>query len=124
MNATAWPISSWLSSLCGGGAPCGSPIGADRRTRRDFAEPLRLLADEDRPQAQRIVLVADNLNTHGPGALYEAFEPEEAHRLAARLEWHYTPEHGSWLNIAECELSVLARPWTGAFRTRTPWPAK
>lgn len=81
----------------------------DRRTKRDFAEQLRQLADEDYPQAQRIVLVVDNLNTHGPGALYEAFAPEEAHRLAARFEWHYTPEHGSWLNIAECELSVLAR---------------
>ena len=81
----------------------------DRRTRCDFAEQLRPLADEDYPQAQRIVLVVDNLNTHGPGALYEAFEPEEAHRLAARFEWHDTPEHGSWLNIAECELSVLAR---------------
>ncbi len=80
----------------------------DRRTRRDFAEQLRLLADEDYPHVQRIVLVVDNLNTHGPAALYETFEPEEAHRLAARFEWHYTPEHGSWLNIAECELSVLA----------------
>lgn len=79
-----------------------------RRTKRDFAEQLRLLADEDYPDAEVIVLVVDNLNTHGPGALYEAFEPEEAHRLAARFEWHYTPEHGSWLNIAECELSVLA----------------
>ena len=69
MNAAAWPISSWLSSLCGGGAPCGSLIGADRRTRRDFAEPLRLLADEDRPQARRIVLVADNLNTWAGRAL-------------------------------------------------------
>lgn len=54
------------------------------------------------------MLVVDNLNTHGPGALYETFEPEETHRLAARFEWHYTPEHGSWLNIAECKLSVLA----------------
>lgn len=81
----------------------------DRRTKCDFAEQLRQLAEEDYPQAERIVLVVDNLNTHGPGALYEAFEPEEAHRLAARFEWHYTPEHGSWLNIAECELSVLAR---------------
>jgi len=81
----------------------------EQRTRRDFAEQLRLLSDEDYPQAERIVLVVDNLNTHGPGSLYEAFEPEEAHRLAARFEWHYTPEHGSWLNIAECELSVLAR---------------
>lgn len=80
----------------------------ERRTKRDFAEQLRLLSDEDYPEAERIVLVVDNLNMHGPGALYEAFAPEEAHRLAARFEWHYTPEHGSWLNIAECELSVLA----------------
>ena len=80
----------------------------DRRTKHDFAEQLRLLSDEDHPDAEIIVLVVDNLNTHGPGALYEHFEPEEAHRLAARFEWHYTPEHGSWLNIAECELSVLA----------------
>jgi hypothetical protein len=80
----------------------------DRRTKRDFAEQLRLLSDEDHPDAEIIVLVVDNLNTHWPGALYEHFEPEEAHRLAARFEWHYTPEHASWLNIAECELSVLA----------------
>ncbi len=81
----------------------------DRRTKRDFAEQLRQLADEDYPEAEVIVLVVDNLNTHGPSALYETFEPEEAHRLAQRFEWHYTPEHGSWLNIAECELSVLVR---------------
>ena len=81
----------------------------ERRTRCDFAEQLRLLSDEEYPQAERIVLVVDNVNTHGPGALDEAFEPEEAHRLAARFEWHDTPEHGSWLNIAECELSVLQR---------------
>jgi hypothetical protein len=81
----------------------------ERRTRCDFAEQLRLLSDEEYPQAERIVLVVDNVNTHGPGALDEAFEPEEAHRLAARFEWHYTPEHGSWLNIAECERSVLQR---------------
>ena len=80
------------------------------RARRDFAEQLRLPADEDYPQARRIVLVADNLNTHGPGALYEAFEPEEAQRLAARFEWHDTPEHGSRLTIAECEPSAPARP--------------
>ena len=79
-----------------------------RRTNSDFAEQLRLVADEDYPDAETIVLVIDNLNTHGPGALYEHFPPAEAHRLAARFEWHYTPEHGSWLNIAECELSVLA----------------
>lgn len=81
----------------------------DRRTKQDFAEQLRLLADEDYPEAEVIVLVVDNLNTHGPGCLYERFPPEEARRLAAKFEWHYTPEHGSWLNVAECELSVLAR---------------
>jgi transposase len=80
----------------------------ERRTKQDFAEQLRLLADEDFPDAEVIVLVVDNLNTHGPGALYERFEPEEAHRLAAKFEWHYTPEHASWLNVAECELSVLS----------------
>jgi hypothetical protein len=81
----------------------------ERRTRCDFAEQLRLLSDADDPQAERIVLVVDTLNTHGPGALDEAFEPEAAHRPAARCEWHDTPEHGSWRNIAECERSVLQR---------------
>jgi hypothetical protein len=81
----------------------------ERHTRCDCAEPLRLLSGEDDPQAARMVLVVDNVNTHGPGSLDEAFEPEEAHRLAARFEWHDTPEHGSWLNIAECERSVLQR---------------
>lgn len=81
----------------------------DRRTKQDFAEQLRVLADEDYAEAEVIVLVVDNLNTHGPGSLYERFAPQEAHRLAARFEWHYTPEHGSWLNVAECELSVLGR---------------
>ena len=80
----------------------------DRRTKQDFAEQLRLLADEDYPDAETIVLVVDNLNTHGPGSLYERFAPEEAHRLAAKFEWHHTPEHGSWLNVAECQLLVLA----------------
>jgi hypothetical protein len=80
----------------------------DRRTAQDFAEQLRVLVDEDYPDADAIVLVVDNLNTHGPACLYERFEPVEARRIAAKLEWHYTPEHGSWLNIAECELSVLA----------------
>jgi transposase len=81
----------------------------DRRTSLDFAEQLRLLVDEDYPEVDMIVLVTDNLNTHGPACLYERFEPAEAHRVASKLEWHYTPEHGSWLNMAECELSVLAR---------------
>jgi hypothetical protein len=81
----------------------------DRRTSLDFAEELRTLVDEDYPEAAIIVLITDNLNTHSPACLYEAFPPAEARRIAAKLEWHYTPEHGSWLNVAECELSVLAR---------------
>lgn len=81
----------------------------ERRTAYDFAEQLRLLVDEVYPGAQRIVLVTDNLNTHHYGALYERFAPAEARRIAQRLEWHYTPEHASWLNMAEIELSVLSR---------------
>ena len=81
----------------------------ERRTAADFARFLRRLLDEVYPTAERVVLVTDNLNTHGPGSLYEAFEPAEARRLADRIEWHYTPKHGSWLNMAEIELSVLAR---------------
>ena len=80
----------------------------DRRTAQDFAEQLRILVDEDYPDADTVVLVVDNLNTHGPACLYERFEPVTARRIAAKLEWHHTPEHGSWLNMAECELSVLA----------------
>lgn len=81
----------------------------DRRTKQDFAELLRCLSDEDYPEADLIVLVTDNLNTHSPACLYERFEPVEARRLAERFEWHYTPEHGSWLNMAEIELSVINR---------------
>jgi transposase len=81
----------------------------ERKTAADFARFLRRLSDELYPRAGRIVLVCDNLNTHTPAALYEAFEPAEARRLAERFEWHYTPKHGSWLNVAEMELSVLAR---------------
>lgn len=80
-----------------------------RRTAWDFAEQLRLLVEEDYPDAEQIVLVTDNLNTHRPACLYERFPPEQAQRIVRKIEWHYTPEHGSWLNIAECELSVLAR---------------
>ena len=80
-----------------------------RRTKLDFAEVLRDLVDTIYPEAERIVLVLDNLNIHHPACLYERFEPAEARRIAAKIEWHYTPEHGSWLNIAECELSVLRR---------------
>jgi hypothetical protein len=79
----------------------------EQRTRQDFAELLRKLADEEYATAEVIVLVCDNLNTHGPHVLYERFAPAEARRLVERFEWHYTPEHGSWLNMAEIELSVL-----------------
>ena len=81
----------------------------ERRTLQDFAEELRILTEESYPDAERIVLVTDNLNTHTPACLYARFAPAQARRIAAKLEWHYTPEHGSWLNMAECELSVLAR---------------
>jgi len=81
----------------------------ERRTNLDFAEVLRELVDGAYPEAERIVLVVDNLNIHHPACLYERFDPAEARRIASKIEWHYTPEHGSWLNIAECELSVLKR---------------
>ena len=79
------------------------------KTAVDYAHCLRELSDTHFPEAERIVLVQDNLNTHKPASLYQAFEPEEARRLNRRFEFHYTPKHASWLNIAECELSVLAR---------------
>jgi hypothetical protein len=80
-----------------------------RRTAVDFAHVVRTLVDEAYPDAERLVLVCDNLSTHSLAALYEAFAPAEARRLAAKLELHYTPKHGSWLDMAEIELSVLAR---------------
>ena len=95
----------------------------ERKTAADFARFLRVVSDELYPGAERIVLVCDNLNTHTPAALYEVFEPAEARRLAERFEWHHTPKHGSWLNVAEIELSALARqcldrriPGLGALR--------
>jgi hypothetical protein len=81
----------------------------ERRTRTDWAEAMRVLADRHYPTAERITVVLDNLNTHGPASFYEAFAPAEARRLAERFEFHYTPKHGSWLNMAEIELSVLSR---------------
>jgi hypothetical protein len=80
-----------------------------QRTKLDFAEVLRALVDDVYPDADTIVLVVDNLNIHHTACLYERFPPAEARRIAAKIEWHYTPEHASWLNIAECELSVLKR---------------
>lgn len=81
----------------------------ERRTAVDFAHVIQELVDVQYPQAEKIVLVLDNLNTHTPASLYEAFAPAEARRLMERLEIHHTPKHGSWLNMAEIELSVLAR---------------
>ncbi len=81
----------------------------DRRTKQDWAHAVKELVDVHYPDAERIVLVLDNLNTHTRGALYETFPPAEARRLSRKLELHYTPKHGSWLNIAEIELSVLSR---------------
>jgi len=81
----------------------------DRRTKKDFAQCMRQLVDDIYPDADQIVLVMDNLNTHKKASLYEAFEPAEAKRIAEKLEIHYTPKHGSWLNMAEIEMSVMSR---------------
>ena len=81
----------------------------ERRTKQDWAYAIRDLVDVYYPHARKIRLVLDNLNTHVGGALYEAFPPAEARRLLGRLELHYTPKHGSWLNMAESELSILSR---------------
>lgn len=80
-----------------------------QRKREDFAEVVRELCDKIYPEAEKIILVLDNLNTHNIASLYKAFKPEEAKRLADKLEIHYTPKHGSWLNMAEIELSILSR---------------
>jgi hypothetical protein len=79
-----------------------------RRTAKDFGAFLRYVVDEVYEEAEKVVLVTDNLNTHTPACLYEAFAPARARRIAAKLEWHYTPKHGSWLNVAECELAALS----------------
>jgi hypothetical protein len=95
---------------------CCAPLAGQRwvdvtaqRTRRDWAQQIQQLVDVRYPDAERIVLILDNLNVHTPGALYDVFPPAEAKRLADKLEIHYTPKHGSWLNIAEIEFSVLSR---------------
>lgn len=81
----------------------------DRRTKVDWAHAVKDLVDVEYPEAEKITMVLDNLNTHVGSSLYEAFSPEEARSLLDRLEFHYTPKHGSWLNMAEIELSVLGR---------------
>lgn len=80
----------------------------ERRTKEDFAHQMKALVDERFPEADVIRVVIDNLNTHDIGSLYEAYPPIEARRIAKKLEFHYTPKHGSWLNVAEVELAVLA----------------
>ncbi len=85
----------------------------ERRTARDFGVFLKWLVDEVYGEAERVVLVTDDLNVHAAGSLYEAFDPATARRLAEKVEWHYTPKHGSWLNVAECEFSVLTRQCLG-----------
>jgi hypothetical protein len=91
----------------------------EQRKREDFADVVRELCDELYPKAKKIVLVMDQLNTHNIASLYQAFKPEEAKRLAEKLEIHHTPKHGSWLNMAEIELSVLNRQcMTDYFETR------
>lgn len=92
------PIKGWRRASC-----------RDSRTRVDWAEEIRRLLEEDYPHAKKIKLVCDNLNTHHIASLYAAFPAEEAHRLRQRLEIYYTPRSGSWLNVAEIELSVLSR---------------
>lgn len=79
----------------------------ERRTRKDWAHFIKAMLDERYPDAVKVLLIMDNLNTHDVASLYETFDPAEARRLAQRLEIHYTPKHGSWLNIAEIELSAL-----------------
>ena len=79
----------------------------EQRTKKDYAKILKYLVDERYPEAEIIIIVQDNLNIHTPNALYQTFPPEEAKRILKKIEFHYTPKHGSWLNIAEIELSVL-----------------
>ncbi len=92
------PLESWREVMVTG-----------QRTARDYAQTIRWLCDEVYPRADKIVLVQDNLNTHIPASLYEAFGPAEALRLKEKIEWHYTPKHGSWLNMAEIEIGVAQR---------------
>ena len=98
----------------------------ERRTKVDWAWCMRDLVDLHFPNAERCVVVEDQLNTHSPAALYEVFEPAEAKRILDRLEFHFTPKHGSWLNMAEIEFSVLtaANVWMATFPTRQLWSTR
>ena len=101
-------FSSLKPCVAGGRSPLASAP-----TAVDWAEEVRALLEDEYPEAKKVILICDNLNTHTIGSLYKAFPPEHARRLAERLEIHYTPKHGSWLNIAECELSVFSRQCLG-----------
>lgn len=103
-NGTA-NIFGWIEPLTGR----RNTDVTERRTAIDFAEVIKELVDIVYADAEKIILVSDNLNTHSAASLYERYEPQEAHRIANKIEWHYTPERGSWLNIAEIELSILSR---------------
>jgi hypothetical protein len=81
----------------------------ERRTRKDYAQVIKWLVDERYSAAEKVLIVQDNLNTHSPASLYEAFAPEEARRILKRVEFHFTPKHGSWLNMAEIEIGIFAR---------------
>lgn len=85
------------------------PLYLTPEQRSELETLIKCVVDDDYPEAESVVVVCDNLAAHGPACLYATFAPAEARRIAAKIEWHYTPEHGSWLNMAECELSVLAR---------------
>ena len=88
-------------------------VVTETRTTLDFANILKYTSDTLYPRAEKIVLITDNLNTHSPASLYKAFPPEEARRLAERFEWHYTPKHGSWLDMAEIEIGIMSRQALG-----------
>ena len=84
-------------------------IVTEKRTALDFAQVLKMVSDDFYPYAEKIILVTDNLNTHAISSLYKRFPPKEARRLAQRFEWHYTPKHASWLDMAEIEIGILSR---------------
>lgn len=88
-------------------------VVTETRTALDFAEILKHTSDTLYPEAEKIILVTDNLNTHTPTSLYKVFPPEEARRLAERFEWHYTPKHESWLDMAEIEIGIMSRQALG-----------
>lgn len=98
-----------LFAFCEGGRGWRHFNVTEQHTKQDFAAQMKWLVDEQYPQVERLRVVLDNLSTHRPASLYERFPPEEARRILRKLEFHYTPKHGSWLNLVEIELSVLER---------------